>query len=171
VEHLREYQDYLLAYRLRVLIGGRLNPKTKVLNLSEYAQKRLERQELAKRLLATPNYHQQLRHVEDLTDAINFGFWHNPGETIQVLKRVIEQGGCKALESSGAFTEALLTRREKETLSSSEQDLVARYYLGLFRASAAYLDAEVFTRLRGELEPLREMLPVFVLPGEIKSIY
>ena len=169
MEHLWEYQDYFLAYRLRVLIGGHLNPKTKVLNLFEYAQKRLERQALAQGLLAKPDYHQQLRNVETLTDQMNFGFWHNPSETMVVLKRVIEQGGCSALESAQAFSEALLTPYEKERLSLAEQNLIARYYLGLFRASAAYLDAEVFTRLRGEVEPLRNALPVFVLPDIVQN--
>jgi hypothetical protein len=163
VEHLREYQDYVLAYRLRVLIGGRLKPRNKMLHLSQYAQKRLERQHLAKTLLARPDYHHQLKQVETLTEQLNFGFWHNPIETIQVLTRVIEQGGCRALESSSLFIQEILTTFEKTNLSLEQQDLIARYYLGLFRASAAYLDADVFTRLQGELEPLRETLPVFVL--------
>ena len=99
-----------------------------------------------------------------MTDELNFGFWHNPSETIRVFKRIIEMGGCKALESPQHFIAELLTRRERETLETKQKDLVANYYLGLFRASAAYLDAEVFTRLRAEVDPLREQLPVFVLP-------
>jgi hypothetical protein len=164
VEHLREYQDYLLAYRLRALVGGKLRPAGKLLTLPEYAQKRLERQTLAKNLLGKSNYHQDLQKVEAMTDELNFGFWHNPSETVRVFKRIIEMGGCKALESPQQFVEELLTRREREVLGFKQKDLIAKYYLGLFRASAAYLDAEVFTRLRAEVEPLREQLPVFVLP-------
>jgi hypothetical protein len=173
VEHLREYQDYLLAYRLRALVGGKLRPTGKLLTLPEYAQRRLERQTLAKNLLGKSNYHQDMQKVEQLTDELNFGFWHNPSETIRIFKRIIEMGGCKALESSQNFVDELLTRREKEVLEIKQKDLVARYYLGLFRASAAYLDAEVFTRLRAEVDPLREQLPVFVLPDadvEIKEV-
>jgi hypothetical protein len=173
VEHLREYQDYLLAYRLRALVGGKLRPAGKLLSLSEYAQRRLERQTLAKNLLGKSNYHQDMQKVEQMTDELNFGFWHNPSETLRVFKRIIEMGGCKALESSEAFVNELLTRREREVLGPQQRDLVAKYYLGLFRASAAYLDAEVFTRLRAEVEGLREQLPVFVLPGadlEMKEI-
>ena len=165
VEHLLEYQDYLLAYRLRALIGGRLRPITKPFALNEYATRRLERQALARELLGTSNYHMRMRRVDELTAELNFGFWHNPNETVHVLRHVIEQGGCRALESEDAFTEELLTRREREGLSLREQRLIARYYLGLFRASAAYLDAEVFTRLRGEVEPLREQMPLFALPS------
>jgi hypothetical protein len=173
VEHLREYQDYLLAYRLRALVGGKLRPTGKLLTLPEYARRRLERQTLAKNLLGKANYHQDMQKVEQITDELNFGFWHNPSETIRIFKRIIEMGGCKALESPRAFIDDLLTRREKEVLETKQKDLVAKYYLGLFRASAAYLDAEVFTRLRAEVDPLREQLPVFVLPDadvEIKEV-
>ena len=163
VEHLLEYQDYLLAYRLRALVGGPLRPQRMQLSLAEYAAKRLERQRLAKELLGTGEYQTRMRQVDAFTDELNFGFWHNPNETVKVLKHVIEQGGCKALESEADFISELLTRLEREKLSDDEQTLVACYYLGLFRASAAYLDAEVFTRLRGEIEPLRDELPVFVL--------
>lgn len=172
VEHLREYQDYLLAYRLRALVGGSLRPQRKELTLPEYARLRTERQGLAKGMLGKANYHQDMRRIEKLTDELNFGFWHNPSETLRVFKRVIEMGGCKALESSQAFVEELLTRREKDVLDPKQKELVARYYLGLFRASAAYLDAEVFTRLRGEVEGLREQLPVFVLPeAETEEVF
>lgn len=163
MEHLREYQDYVLAYRLRALVGGRLRPKGRELRLAEYAARRLKRQALARQLLSQRDYHAQLKAVEALTDELNFGFWHNPAETVQVIKAIIAQGGCRALESEAAFIEALLTPRERAR-ASERAPLIARYYLGLLRASAAYLDAEVFTRLRGELEPLRELLPVVVLP-------
>jgi hypothetical protein len=151
VEHLLEYQDYVLAYRLRTLVGGPTRP-TSYLSLAEYARLRLERQALAKTVLKSPDYRGQLRQVEALTEALNFGFWHNPEETLEFLKRVIEGGGCRALESVDAFVEALLTRRERSELSQERAELVAAYYLGLLRASASYLDAETFTRLRAEIE-------------------
>ena len=165
VEPLLEYQDYVLAYRLRAAVGGKTRP-ARYLSLSEYAGLRLERQALAKDLLKNQDYRVQLREIEALTDRLNFGFWHNPSETIGFIKRVIEQGGCAALESPEAFVSELLTRRERAELSSENAARVARYYLGLLRASASYLDAEVFTRLRAEIEPLREGLPFFVLPKD-----
>ena len=160
-----EYQDYLLAYRLRALVGGSLRPQGKPFSLSEYAAKRLERQTLAKELLGSGDYRSRMRRVDALTAELSFGLWHNPNETLLVLREVIKQGGCRALESNENFVAELLTRLEREQLSDSEQMLVADYYLGLFRASAAYLDAEVFTRLRSEVEPLRERLPLFILPS------
>ncbi len=166
MEHLKEYQDYLLAYRLRALIGGRLRPVGGYLSLADYARKRVERQEIARTLLSETDYREGLRRVEKLTSELNFGFWHNPSESIEVLKAVIEGGGNRALESADAFVEELLTRQERLSLSADDARLVALYYLGLLRASAAYLDAEVFTRLRSEVEPLRDRLPVFVLPTD-----
>lgn len=165
-----EYQDYVLAYRLRALVGGRTRPATAYLSLSEYARKRLERQTLAKGVLGLPDYRDGLRRVEALTEELNFGFWHNPGESVEFLRRTIEQGGCAALESPEQFVELLLTRREQGELKDGEGQLVATYYLGLLRASAAYLDAEVFTRLRAEIEPLRTRLPFFVLPRETTPV-
>jgi len=166
VEHLLEYQDYVLAYRLRALVGGATRPLGSFLSLPEYARKRLERQTLAKSVLGTPDYRGRLRKVEALTEEINFGFWHNPGESVEFLKKMVQQGGCPALESPQAFVELLVTHREQERLTEAEKRLVGSYYLGLLRASAAYLDAEIFTRLRGELEPLRDHLPFFVLPKD-----
>ncbi len=166
MEPLLEYQDYVLAYRLRAAVGGASRPSGGYLSLSEYAGLRLERQALAKNLLKNRDYRVQLREVEALTDRLNFGFWHNPSETTGFLKRVIEQGGCAALESPEAFIRELLTRRERAELAPKDAWRVAHYYLGLLRASASYLDAEVFTRLRAEVEPLREGLPFFVLPKD-----
>lgn len=166
MEHLLEYQDYVLAYRLRALVGGKTRPLTSHLSLAEYAQKRLKRQVLAKEMIAKDDYHLTLRQVEKLTEELNFGFWHNPGESVEFLKKMIEQGGCRAIESNEGFVDELLTRRERAGLKPAERDLIAVYYLGLLRASAAYLDAEIFTRLRAEVEPLRDRMPIFVLPTD-----
>ncbi|MDQ3460990.1 MAG: hypothetical protein M3498_17115 [Deinococcota bacterium] len=161
-EHLLEYQDYVLAYRLRALVG-REGPLPGYLSLPSYAAKRLERQHLARELVRAGDYREGLRRVDRLTDELNFGFWHNPSESIDFLRRVIVQGGHRALESEGGFLEELLTPLECAALSDEQQTLVARYYLGLLRASASYLDAESFTRLRDEVESLREGLPIFVV--------
>ncbi len=162
-EHLLEYQDYVLAYRLRALVGGTVRPRAPYLSLSEYAGKRLERQLLARELIGVGDYREGLRRVEGLTDELNFGFWHNPTESVDFLRKLITHGGHRALESEAAFVDELLTRQEQKKVGSQQAFLVARYYLGLLRASASYLDAEVFTRLRAELEALRENMPVFVV--------
>ena len=164
MEHLLEYQDYLLAHRLRTLLGGRARPEP-LLALPGYAAKRLERQRLARDLLGSPDYRSALRRVEALTDELNFGFWHNPSETVAFLTRLgdASPAGRRALESPEAFVRELLSDEERAGLGGGEALLLGRYYLGLLRSSAAYLDAEVFTRLRAELEPLRERLPLVLL--------
>ena len=50
-ELLREYQEYVLAYRLRRAVGGRVTPPGEQLRLHEYAALRLERQDLARSLV------------------------------------------------------------------------------------------------------------------------
>lgn len=162
-EHLREFQDYLLAYRLRALVGGAARPKIGYLSLSEYAQRRLERESLAREVLQQADYHSKMRKVDALTDEINFGFWHNPSETVDFLRITINQGGCLALESAENFVKELLTTKERTSLTEQEQQQVANYYLGLLRASSAYLDPIVFTRLRDEVEVIGENLPIFVV--------
>ncbi len=163
MEELREYQDYLLAYRLRALLGGRVAPRERQLGLAAYARLRLERQELAGSIVGQGEYRDRMRRVDALTDRLNFGFWTNPNETIRVMRAVADAGGCRALESEADFIDGLLTPREREVLRDDEAAGVARYYLGLLRASVAYLDPAVFTRLRDEIEPLRETLPIFVV--------
>ncbi len=161
-----EYQDYLLAYRLRAHVGGRLRPPRRELTLPEYAAKRMKRQQLAGSMLRSHDYRNEMRQVDALTDELNFGFWHNPGETIVVLRRVVEAGGTPALESEAGFVDALLTRAELARIGPERATALARYYLGLVRASASYLDPEIFTRLRNEIEPLRTSLPQFIAFGE-----
>jgi hypothetical protein len=165
VEHLREYQDYLLAYRLRARVGGALRPAARELALAEYAALRIERQGLARALLGEADYREGLRRVDALTDRLNFGFWHNPAETAGVLRKIAAAGGCRALESERAFAEELLTRAERARLGDADAERLAAYYLGLLRASAAWLDPAIFTRLRDELDARRDALPLFLELG------
>lgn len=165
MEHLREYQDYLLAYRLRAHVGGDLRPARRELPLAEYASKRIERQRLARALLGDADYRVLLRRVDALTDELNFGFWHNPSETGGVLRKIARAGGCRALESEEAFGDELLTRAERARLGPDGVRRLASYYLGLLRASAAWLAPEVFTRMRDEVDAGRADLPLFLELG------
>ncbi len=49
LEHRKEYKDYVIAFRVRRLMGGKLTPK-RFLTLSAYAKQRLARQKLAREL-------------------------------------------------------------------------------------------------------------------------
>ena len=160
-EHLLEDQDHVLAYRLRALVGGRLRPHGGPLPLPRYAAERLRRQALAREVVGRGDYRDALRELERISDALSFGFWHDPGATVAMLRAVVGAGGCVALEGPEAFVDALLTPLERERAGPDGARL-ARYYLGLVRASAAYQDAEVFTRLRDELDRERARLPLIV---------
>ena len=160
-EHLLEYQDHVLAYRLRALVGGRVRPTSGPLPLARYAAERLRRQALAREVVARGDYREALRELERVSDALSFGFWHDPGETVAMLRAVVEAGGCAALEGPEAFVAALMTPLERARAGGDAVRL-ARYYLGLVRASAAYQDAEAFTRLRDEVERERVRLPMIV---------
>lgn len=160
-EHLLEYQDHVLAYRLRALVGGRLRPRGPQLTLPQYAALRLRRQGLARDVVARRDYHAGLREIEALTERLCFGFWHDPNETVAMLRGVAEVGGCAALDGPEGFLTALLTPRERAR-AGADGERLARYYLGLVRASAAYLDAGTFTRLRDEVERERGRLPLVV---------
>jgi hypothetical protein len=161
--HLLEYQDYVLAYRLRALVGGKTRPLTGHLSLAAYARLRLERQALAKDVLKAAITGGELRQVEALTEALNFGFGITRDH--RIFKARHRTGRVGALESSGAFVEALLTRRERAELTPAHADLVAVYYLGLLRRRRRTRRRDLFP-IRADLDPLREQLPFFVLPKE-----
>lgn len=162
MEHLREYQDYVVAYRLRAVIGGPARPRGAPLALAGYAARRVRRQALAREVAMSADYRAALREVERLSDELSFGMWHDPVETNALLRQVVAVGGCPALESEAAFVEALLTRGERRRAGKDATRRLARYYLGLVRSAAAYLDADVFDRLRGELDAERAHLPLVV---------
>ncbi len=162
MEHLREYQDYLLAYRLRAVIGGQARPRGAPLALAAYAARRLRRQTLAREVATNADYRAALREVERLSDELSFGMWHDPVETNALLRQVVAVGGCPALESEAAFAEALLTPGERRRAGPAATGRLARYYLALVRSAATYLDADVFDRVRGALDAERADLPLVV---------
>lgn len=163
MEHLLEYQDYVLAYRLRAVLGGAVRPRGPLLGLPAYAARRLRRQRLAREVTASGDYRRSLREVERLTDELNFGLWHNPSETLALLGHVVRSGGCRALESEAAFASDLLTPLERRRAGPVGAERLAAYYLALVRASASYLDAAAFDRLRGALDAQRLHVPLVVV--------
>ena len=70
-ELAREYQDYVIAHRVRRLLGGRLEPKA-FLTVPEYAQKRMKRQQIAREIVTLKPFTTErlpdfVRHYEDRT--------------------------------------------------------------------------------------------------------
>lgn len=156
---LREYQDYVMADRLRRAVGGRLVPRGPVLTLALYARKRLERQELAQALVQKRIPLAGLREIDRLTDEMSFGFWHNPSEVAAFLRGAARMGGHPALERTDAFLR-LLTPSERLRLGEARALTVANYYLTCLRLAAPGLDAGTLERTFARLDAVH--LPMFV---------
>lgn len=155
MDPFREYQDYVIAHRLREALDffpGRLY------SLSEYATLRLRRSELVRRLVGRQGDPALLSRIEQITDDLNYGFWSNPGLLKAFLKRLSPQQ-CPVLGSPEAF-ETLLSHTER--LRLKEPGLAGRYYLGWLRLPSLLDDPAVFGQAMLEQERLAEELGLFL---------
>ena len=150
----REYQDYVMAHRLRVAVGqspGRL------LSLSEYARLRLRRSELVGKLVSRQGEPYLLLQIEQLTEELNYGFWSNPG-TLKTFLRRFAALHIPALSSPEAF-EDLLTPQERSRL---EPGLAGRYYLGWLRLPQLVMEPFAFEQAMREQEAWTEQIGLFL---------
>lgn len=138
-ELLREYQGYVLAYRLRRAVGGRVAPPSEQLTLAQYAARRLERQELARSLIRRGMGSGQMRRLDDLSDELMFGFWLNPAEVAAFLRAAIREGSHPALGDPAAFA-ALLSSAERARLGESGVRRVCAHHIASFSLAAPMLD-------------------------------
>ncbi|MCS7057373.1 MAG: hypothetical protein NZ849_01710 [Meiothermus sp.] len=155
MDPFQEYQDYVVAHRLRVALDffpGRLY------TLAEYATLRLRRGELLQRLIRCQGDPALLSRIEQISDEINYGFWSNPGVLSSFLKR-LHPNPPPLLQSPEGF-EALLTPSERHRLA--EPGLAGRYYLGWLRLPALLDEPMRFERARREQEALAEQLGLFL---------
>ena len=153
---LLEYQHYLMAHRLRSLLGGRLTP-TPLLTLPEYATRRIERQDLARQMVTRASPPEAMRSIDRLTDELMFGFWLNPAEVTAFLRAAIRQGSHPALGESAAFAR-LLTPTEQARLGAGGVDRVSLYYLTCLHLASPGADPHalehIFQRIDANLPPL-----------------
>lgn len=155
MDPFREYQDYVIAHRLREALDffpGRLY------SLSEYATLRLRRSELVRKLVGRQGDPALLSRIEQISDDLNFGFWCNPGLLKAFLKRLPPQRH-PLLCSPEAF-ETLLSHTER--LRLREPGLAGRYYLGWLRLPALLDEPQVFEQAILEQERLAEALGLFL---------
>ncbi|MEW6422809.1 MAG: hypothetical protein AB1511_13975 [Deinococcota bacterium] len=156
-EMLLEYQGYVLAYRLRAAVGGRLRPPGERLGLAEYAARRLERQALARRLVREGLDAAQMGQLEALSGELMFGFWLNPAEVAAFLRAALRQGGHPALGDPDAFA-ALLTPSEQRRLGELGVRLVCAHHLTCLSLAVPLLDpdglAAVWQRVEATTPPL-----------------
>jgi len=156
-ELLLEYQGYVLAYRLRAAVGGRVAPPGEQLALSGYAARRLERQELARTLIRAGLAPGRMADLDRLSDELMFGFWLNPSEVAAFLRAAIRQGSHPALGNPDAFA-ALLTPAEQGRLGRAGVRLVCAHHLTCLTLAAPMLDpdalAGVWKRVEATTPPL-----------------
>lgn len=167
-EMLREFQGYVLAYRLRAAVGGRVRPPGERLSLAEYAARRLERQDLARRLVREGLDPRLFQRLEVLSDELMFGFWLNPAEVAAFLRAALRQGGHAALGDPAAFA-ALLTPSEQARLGDLGVRLVCAHHLTCLSLAAPLLDpdalADVWQRVEATTPPL--FVDELALAGEV----
>jgi len=153
---LLEYQHYLMAHRLRSLLGGRLTPQAR-LTLPEYASRRLTRQDLARQMITRASPPEAMKSLDRLTDELMFGFWLNPAEVTAFLRAAIRQGSHPALGDPAAFSR-LLTETELQRLGVEGTARVCRYYLTCLHLAAPGADPHalehLFERIDANVPPL-----------------
>ena len=153
---LLEYQHYLMAHRLRSLLGGRLTP-SRLLTVPEYAARRVERQTLARQMITRASPPEAMRSLDRLTDELMFGFWLNPAEVTAFLRAAIRQGSHPALGEPAVFAE-LLSDTERARLGPAGVDRVCRYYLTCLHLASPGADPHalehIFERIEANVPPL-----------------
>lgn len=151
----REYQDYVIAHRLREALGY---APGKLYSLAEYAALRLRRSELVRKLVARQGDSALLSRIEGITEDLNYGFWSNPSVLKGFLRRLSPEFH-PVLESPKAF-ETLLSGAELERIDEAE--LAGQYYLGWLRLSGLVNEPVAFEYAMREQEELSERLGLFL---------
>ncbi|THF86512.1 hypothetical protein E7T09_10405 [Deinococcus sp. KSM4-11] len=162
---LGEYQGYVLAYRLRVAVGGRVAPPGPLLSVDGYAARRLERQSLARSLVTQGMDAGQMRRLDDLSGELMFGFWLNPSEVAAFLRAAIREGSHPALGDPAAFA-ALLTPTERARLGRAGLQRVCAHHLACFTLAAPMLDPDGLTDAFQLIEATRPPLFLDGLPEQ-----
>jgi hypothetical protein len=160
LELQQEYQDYVIAHRVRRLLGGKLTPPA-FLNLAKYAQKRLRRQKVARELVTVkPFQPERLIEVDALTDQLCFGMWRSPMQINEFLAAAWRLGGHVILESESEFAAQILTPSERAKLEHRGLE-IARFYHLCLRVGAAALNPEEMEMAVNRVEALAQHLPLF----------
>jgi hypothetical protein len=160
-ELAREYQDYVIAHRVRRLLGGRLEPKA-FLTIPEYAQKRMKRQQIAREIVTVkPFTTERLRIVDELTDELCFGMWRNPREINDFLRAVWRIGGHSILEHPSAFVAQVLLPHEIARLPEGGLE-VARLYHACLTLGAAALSPDEMELAAQRVDAAMQAVPLYL---------
>ena len=157
----KEYQDYVIAHRVRKLLGGKLEPKV-FLKLSLYAKRRLERQRLARELVTVKPFRlENLARVDDFTNELCFGMWRNPREINDFLTAIWRRGGHGIFEHDSEFAALILTESERSRLEKRGLEVHA-FYMACLQVGAAAFNAEEMGLAVDRVERLATELPIFI---------
>ena len=157
----REYQEYVIAHRVRKLLGKRLEPRA-LLSLTQYAVRRLERQRLARELITVkPLTAERMMRLDAFTDELCFGMWRNPREINDFLSSVWRIGGHVIFESEPEFAAQVLTDAERERLPERGLE-IARFYSACLRVGPAAMNPEEMDFAVSRVETLALSLPIFI---------
>jgi hypothetical protein len=160
-ELAKEYQDYVLAHRIRSLIGGRLKPGV-LLSIASYAKKRLERQKIAREIVTIkPLTMERMQRVDQLTNELCFGLWRTPFGMTDFLHNAWKMGGHLVLEHPEAFVALLLLPSERQRLPEHGLE-VARYYHACLRLSAAAVNPNELEMVLQRVELQAAKVPLFL---------
>ena len=160
LELQKEYQDYVIGYRVRKLLGGKLTPQT-FLSLAKYASVRLERQKIALELVTLKPFRlERLSQVDALTDQLCFGMWRSPMQINDFLAAAWRLGGHVILESESEFAAQVLTPTERAKLEQRGLE-VARYYHLCLKVGAAALNPQEIELAINRVENQALKIPIF----------
>jgi hypothetical protein len=155
VDPYREYQDYVMAHRLKEDLGqlpGKLH------SLPQYAALRLRRSENVRQLVARQGDPALLAQIESLSDDLCYGFWSNPGTLKNFLKK-LPSVAYPVLENPVDF-ERLLSSSEYRRMG--EPGLAGRYYLGWLRLPHLVMEPLAFEQAMREQEAMGERMGLFL---------
>ena len=157
----REYQEYVIAHRVRKLLGKRLEPRP-LLNLTQYATRRLERQVVARELITVkPLTAERMMRLDAFTDELCFGMWRNPREINDFLSSVWRIGGHVIFESEPQFAHQVLTATERERMPEDGLE-IAQFFNACLRVGAAAQNPEEMDYAVSRVELLSQRIPIFI---------
>lgn len=160
-ELAREYQDDVIAHRVRKLLGGKLEPSA-FLSLPQYATRRLERQGLAREIVTVkPLTPERLRAVDRLTDELCFGMWRNPREINDFLSAALRAGGHPIFEFEALFAALVLEENERARLPERGLE-IARLYRACLALGAAMLNIDEMELAAERVDELSNNIPLYL---------
>ena len=104
---------------------------------------------------------ERLRAVDDLTDELCFGMWHNPREINDFLHAVLRLGGHPIFEFEELFAAQILLEPERARLPLRGLE-IARFYRACLTLGAAMLNIDEMELAAQRVDDLSRDIPLFL---------